>query len=74
MPRAQHGGLTRPQGQIPREISRGRTDKEIARTFRISLRTVETHVAPALAALDCRPRAEAVHKATELGVISTPTG
>jgi len=72
--RAQQGGLTSRQVQILREISRGLTDKEIARNFRLSPRTVETHVAHALAALDCRTRAEAVHKATELGVISTPTG
>lgn len=72
--RAQQGGLTSRQVQILREISRGLTDKEIARNFRLSPRTIETHVAHALAALDCRTRAEAVHKATELGVISTPTG
>jgi DNA-binding NarL/FixJ family response regulator len=69
--RARHGGLTTRQVQILREISRGLTDKEVARSLRLSPRTVETHVAHALAALDCRTRAEAVRKATELGAFST---
>jgi DNA-binding NarL/FixJ family response regulator len=69
--RAKNGGLTARQVQILREISRGLTDKEVARSLRLSPRTVETHVAHALAALDCRTRAEAVRKATELGAFST---
>jgi DNA-binding NarL/FixJ family response regulator len=69
--RAKCGGLTARQVQILQEISRGRTDKEVARTLRLSPRTVETHVANALAALDCRTRAEAVRKATELGAFSS---
>ncbi len=67
--RAERGGLTARQLQILAEISKGLTDKEIARTLRLSPRTVEMHVAHALAALDCRSRAEAVHKAGELGVL-----
>ena len=69
--RAKNSGLTVRQFQILREISRGLTDKEVARNLRLSPRTVETHVAHALAALDCRTRAEAVRKATELGAFST---
>jgi DNA-binding NarL/FixJ family response regulator len=69
--RAKNGGLTARQVQILREISKGLTDKEVARSLRLSPRTVETHVAHALAALDCRTRAEAVRKATELGAFST---
>lgn len=68
--RANNSGLTVRQVQILREISRGLTDKEVARSLRLSPRTVETHVAHALAALDCRTRAEAVRKATELGAFS----
>lgn len=67
--RAATGGLTPRQLQVLGEISRGLTDKEIGRTLRLSPRTVEMHVAHALAALDCRSRAEAVRKATELGVL-----
>jgi len=68
--RAQHGGLTARQIEIVREISRGLTDKEIARALRLSPRTVEMHVAHALSALGCRSRAEAVRKAGELGVLA----
>ena len=68
--RATQAGLTDRQLQILGEISRGRTDKEIARSLRLSPRTVEMHVAHALAALDCRSRAEAVRKAGELGVLA----
>jgi DNA-binding CsgD family transcriptional regulator len=68
--RATQAGLTDRQLQILGEISKGRTDKEIARALRLSPRTVEMHVAHALAALDCRSRAEAVRKAGELGVLA----
>ena len=67
--RAATAGLTPRQLQILAEISKGLTDKEIGRALRLSPRTVEMHVAHALAALDCRSRAEAVRKATELGVL-----
>ena len=67
--RAEQGGLTARQLQILREISKGHTDKEIARSLRLSPRTVEMHVAHALETLDCRSRAEAVRKAAELGVL-----
>jgi DNA-binding CsgD family transcriptional regulator len=67
--RAAQGGLTARQLEILASISRGLTDKEIARALRLSPRTVEMHVAHALATLDCRNRAEAVRKATESGVI-----
>ncbi|MGH8720905.1 MAG: response regulator transcription factor, partial [Burkholderiales bacterium] len=68
--RAERGGLTARQLQVLGEISRGLTDKEIARSLRLSPRTVEMHVAHALSALDCRSRAEAVRKAGELGVLA----
>lgn len=58
--------LTPRQLEILREVGNGQTDKEIARKLSLSPRTVEMHVANALAALDCRTRAEAVRRATEL--------
>jgi DNA-binding CsgD family transcriptional regulator/tetratricopeptide (TPR) repeat protein len=67
--RAQHGGLTARQLEILSSISQGLTDKQIARGLRLSPRTVEMHVARALATLDCRTRAEAVRKATEFGIL-----
>jgi len=67
--RAQRGGLTARQLEIMVAISRGQTDKQIARALRLSPRTVEMHVARALATLDCRTRAAAVRRAGELGVL-----
>jgi DNA-binding CsgD family transcriptional regulator len=68
--RAEQAGLTARQLQILGAISKGLTDKEVARALRLSPRTVETHVANALAALDCRSRTEAVRKASELGLLA----
>ena len=42
---------------------------QIARALVVSPRTVEMHVANILAALDSRTRAEAVRRATELGLL-----
>jgi pimeloyl-ACP methyl ester carboxylesterase/DNA-binding CsgD family transcriptional regulator len=58
--------LTPRQLEILREVGMGQTDKQIARKLSLSPRTVEMHVANALAALDCRTRAEAVLRASEL--------
>ena len=58
--------LTRRQVEILREVGLGQTDKQIARKLSLSPRTVEMHVANALLALNCRTRAEAVRRATEL--------
>lgn len=70
--RAQQGGLTARQLEILAAISRGLTDKQIARALRLSPRTVEMHVARILAVLNCRNRAEAVRKGSELGVLPKP--
>ena len=58
--------LTLRQVEILREVGLGQTDKQIARKLSLSPRTVEMHVANALLALNCRTRAEAVRRATEL--------
>ena len=58
--------LTPRQVEILREVGLGQTDKQIARKLSLSPRTVEMHVANALLALNCRTRAEAVRRATEL--------
>jgi len=68
--RAGQGGLTGRQFQILAAISRGLTDKEVARHLGLSPRTVESHVAKALVTLDCRSRTEAVRKASELGLLA----
>lgn len=61
--------LTPRQIEILREVGMGQTDKEIARKLSLSPRTVEMHVANTLLALNCRTRAEAVRRATELKLI-----
>jgi pimeloyl-ACP methyl ester carboxylesterase/DNA-binding CsgD family transcriptional regulator len=61
--------LTPRQTQILREIANGQTDKQIARKLALSPRTVEMHVAHLLAALQCRTRAEAVRRASELKLL-----
>ncbi len=61
--------LTPRQLDVLRGVARGLTDKEIASELSLSPRTVEMHVARALAALDCANRAEAVRKAVALGLL-----
>jgi DNA-binding NarL/FixJ family response regulator len=55
--------LTPRQLEVLRGVARGLTDKEIASELSLSPRTVEMHVARALASLECANRAEAVRKA-----------
>lgn len=62
--------LSPRQAEVLGHVSRGLTDKEIARCLNLSPRTVEMHVARTLVALDCRSRAEAVRKASELGMLA----
>ena len=62
--------LTPRQLEILREVGNGQTDKQIARKLSLSPRTVEMHVARALAALRCRTRAEAVRRAAELKLLA----
>jgi DNA-binding NarL/FixJ family response regulator len=67
--RARSGGLTRRQREILNLVAQGQTNAEIARTLVLSPRTVEMHVANILATLDSRSRADAVRRATELGLL-----
>ena len=66
--------LTLRQVEILREVGLGQTDKQIARKLSLSPRTVEMHVANALLALNCRTRAEAVRRATELKLTTEAAG
>jgi DNA-binding NarL/FixJ family response regulator len=63
------GDLTRRQREILQLVALGQTNAEIARALVLSPRTVEMHVANILAILDSRSRAEAVRRATELGLL-----
>jgi pimeloyl-ACP methyl ester carboxylesterase/DNA-binding CsgD family transcriptional regulator len=61
--------LTARQLDVLRGVARGLTDKAIASELSLSPRTVEMHVARALAGLACANRAEAVRKAVALGLL-----
>ena len=63
--------LTRRQHEILRLVAQGQTNAEIAHALVLSPRTVEMHVANILATLDSRSRAEAVRRATELGLLES---
>jgi pimeloyl-ACP methyl ester carboxylesterase/DNA-binding CsgD family transcriptional regulator len=62
--------LTARQREVLGLVSRGMTDKQIARELALSPRTVEMHVAGALRSLDCATRAEAVHRAAAAGLLT----
>ena len=61
--------LTKRQTEVLQSVSRGLSDKQIAKLLGLSPRTVEMHVAGSLKALGCSSRAEAVHKASAAGLI-----
>ncbi len=63
------GGLTRREIEVVRLVAVGRTSREIARELFLSPRTVEMHVQNILAKLDCRSRADAARRASELGLL-----
>ena len=69
--RFRSGDLTRRQREILQLVAQGHSNAEIARTLVLSPRTVEMHVANMLAILDSRSRAEAVRRATELGLLKS---
>jgi DNA-binding NarL/FixJ family response regulator len=65
----ERGGLSQRQIEVLRHIALGRTDREIAQLLFLSPRTVEMHVANCLSKLNCRSRAEAIGRASGLGVL-----
>jgi DNA-binding NarL/FixJ family response regulator len=66
----ERGGLTRRELAVLRFLAVGRTNREIARELFLSPRTVDMHVRNILAKLDCRSRAEATHRALDLGLVA----
>lgn len=65
----EHGGLSRRERDVLRLVALGRTNREIGHELFLSTRTVDMHVRNILVKLDCRSRAEAVHKATASGLV-----
>jgi DNA-binding NarL/FixJ family response regulator len=66
---AANGSLTRREVEVVRLVAMGHTNREIARELFLSPRTVEMHVASILLKLDCRSRADAARRASELGLL-----
>jgi DNA-binding NarL/FixJ family response regulator len=66
-----NGSLTRREIEVVRLVAMGHTSREIARELFLSPRTVESHVANILLKLDCRSRADAARRASELGLLGT---
>jgi DNA-binding CsgD family transcriptional regulator/tetratricopeptide (TPR) repeat protein len=64
-------GLSRRELEVMRLIANGRTNREIAREFFLSPRTVDMHVRNIFAKLGCRSRAEATRKAVELDLLAS---
>jgi hypothetical protein len=48
----------------------GHTNREIARDLFLSPRTIDMHVGSILLKLDCRSRADAARRASELGLLT----
>jgi len=66
----ERAGLTRRELEVLRFVAVGRTNREIARELYLSPRTIDMHVRSILAKLDCRSRAQATHRAGELGLVA----
>jgi DNA-binding NarL/FixJ family response regulator len=64
--------LTRREVAVVQRLAVGRTNREIAGELFLSPRTVDAHVRNILRKLDCRSRADAARRATELGLLGTP--
>lgn len=69
-PQPKHPLLTPRECGILLEISRGASNKEVARRLEISPSTVRTHVESIFRKLDCATRAAATLKALTLGLIN----
>ena len=65
-------GLTSREVDVMQLVAGGDTSRQIGRTLFISPRTVEMHVHSSMQKLQCRTRAEAVRRLTELGALPQP--
>lgn len=70
LPPARNAILTERECRILLEISRGASNKEVARLLNISPSTVRTHVESIFRKLECSTRAAATLKGLTLGLIS----
>jgi DNA-binding NarL/FixJ family response regulator len=65
----QFGGLTEREREVAVLIAQGRTNREIAGTLVVSLRTVETHVSTILSKLGVASRSRIAAWAVEVGLV-----
>jgi DNA-binding CsgD family transcriptional regulator len=65
-------GLTSRELDVMELVSQGNTSRQVGHTLFISPRTVEMHVNGSMQKLQCRTRAEAVRRLTELGALPGP--
>jgi DNA-binding CsgD family transcriptional regulator len=65
-------GLTGRELDVMQLVAQGNTSRQIGSTLFISPRTVEMHVHSSLQKLECRTRAEAVRRLTELDALPQP--
>lgn len=65
------GSISERQRQVLAEIEQGRSNKEIAARFGISVATVKLHVQAIFKALGARNRTEAAKLARQLGLVET---
>jgi DNA-binding NarL/FixJ family response regulator len=73
-PRRVTAGLTSRELDVMQLVAQGNTSRQVGRTLFISPRTVEMHVHSSMQKLQCRTRAEAVRRLTELQVLPQPSG
>ncbi len=69
--RLDHEPLTEREREVLRLLARGLTNKQIAADLVITERTVKFHVSAILAKLDAGNRTEAIHRATQQGLIES---
>ena len=69
--RLERGGLSRREVEVLRMIAAGHTNREIAQELFLSARTIDMHVSNILTKLDCRSRADATRRASELGLLQS---
>jgi DNA-binding CsgD family transcriptional regulator/tetratricopeptide (TPR) repeat protein len=70
--KAAFGGLTRREREVAQLVAAGRSNRGIARALGIGERTVEDHVAHALAKLRFSSRAQLAAWAVEKGLVQSP--
>ncbi len=70
----ERGGLSPRELEVLSSVCQGHTSKEIAELLMLSPRTVEMYVSNVLSKLNCATRAEAAHKAHQLGIVTHAAG